>query len=104
MDTPTPAQIIADQLGRGTLYMLGARGTVCASSDGRSLCFQIKGCRHVNAIKITLDPSDTYTVEFRKIGNARSGFRMSVVREVEGVYADSLHTLIERETGLATRL
>jgi hypothetical protein len=49
-----------------------------------------------NSIRIVLDPSDTYTMEFYKIraGNAK------LVKSFSDVYADSLKRIFESETGL----
>lgn len=110
--TTTPADIIAQQLGSGAIYMLGARGRCTRSTDGRELTMRIKGCRKINAISIELDDSDTYTVRFRKYTadrwNARKGeystARDTVVCETSFVQAESLHDVIESTTGLYTRL
>ena len=51
-----------------------------------------------NALRITLDPSDTYTMKFFKI-NPRK-LTVDTVREIEDVYCDQLTEIFERETGL----
>lgn len=90
---------ILSQLGRGTLFMLGfKKGTMLHSDD--SLSFRIRGSRTVNHIKITLNPSDDYTIVFGRI----RGIDYKVVSTVEGIYCDALHGAIERATGLATRM
>ena len=61
------AQTIQSQLGNGCFFMLGASNLV-AHDDG--LSFRFKGCRKANYCKVTLDASDTYTMEFLKIGRA----------------------------------
>lgn len=92
------AGTILQQLGRGTLAMLGAHTFV---SSFNSLTLRIKGCPKINCIKIELDVSDTYTMTFYKVG----GKRMLVTVATEtGVYVDCLHRTIETHTGLATRL
>lgn len=97
MSDITVAREIARQLGTQTLALLGATKLV---GDTNSLQFKIKGCRKINCIKIVLDPSDTYTVEFWKI-NARTD-EVVKVSEHNGIYFDMLHDLIERKTGLYT--
>lgn len=104
------ADTILGQLGGSTIAMLGARGrcTVCESG----VVLSIRGSRKVNAITITLDPSDTYSVRFHKATAARFNARTgnlstgsdNTVAEFSGIYADGLHGLIEDTTGLATSL
>jgi hypothetical protein len=93
------AETIKAQLGGRALYMLGASQLV---GDANSLMFAIKGCRTVNKIRVQLDASDTYTIQFWKIG--RGALSCKLVHEVSDVYADSLHAIIERQTGLYTSL
>ena len=92
------ANTIKDQIGNKALYMLGASALV-GSED--SLQFSIKGCRTINKIRIVLTPADTYTVQFWKMGRLAN---MKLVREVEEVYCDQLHGVIESHTGLYTSL
>ena len=95
----TCAKIIAEQIGKQALFMLGAKDLV---GDRKSLAFRIRGCRRINKIRITLDPSDTYTVEFFKI--IRRGFTCERVKWIDGVYNDMLCEVIENATGLRTSL
>lgn len=111
--TTTEATTVADTIlaqlgGRRFAAMTGASGFL-AGTDKRSLHFRLptRGARAadgINAVRITLDASDTYTVSFLKIGTARSGFRVTTIREVEWVYASDLRTLFEAVTGLAVSL
>lgn len=95
------AQTIANQLG-GALQMIGARNLM-ALEDG--LQFSIMNGAHngINKIVIKLDPSDTYRVEFWKIGRAPK-FLCTKISEHEDIYVDALHDLIERQTGLSVRI
>lgn len=87
-----PAQTTLEQLGgRRFILMTGATGFIAA---GTTLRFRIP--RRI--IRITLDPSDTYTVQV--ITNP--GGRM--IGEEEGIYADGLSASFERLTGLCTSL
>lgn len=94
------AKTISESLGGGTLFMLGAKNLV---DHGDGLSFRVRGSKRVNYVKITLDPSDTYSVEFKKIGRAPS-FKVTEVSDFSMVYVDRLHDLIESETGLYTRM
>lgn len=101
---PTASQTVASTIlaqmgGLGRIRaMTGARNflsysAAADSEHGRGLgavSFQFgrgKVCR------ITLDPSDTYSVEF---GTTRKGYSPAIV----GLYAESLRPTFERETGL----
>jgi hypothetical protein len=53
-----------------------------------------------NKVRVILEPSDTYKVQFFKV----RGVNCKAVAEYEGIYVDSLHGLIEKETGLYTSL
>lgn len=92
------AQTIMGQLGRKALFMLGAKDFTCGGEC--HLTFRIRGCSKVNVVQINLDPSDTYTVRFSRI----RGIKVTRVSEHNDIYADQLHGLIERVTGLATSL
>ena len=93
----TTAKEIARQLSPQTLALLGAS---MLSGGADFLQFRIKGCRKINLIKIVLEPSDTYRVEFWRIG--MKSINVAKVSEHDGIYCDMLHDLIERETGLYT--
>ena len=96
---PTVAQIIAEQIGRRAFFMLGAKELVGGENY---LQFRISGCRSISHVKITLDPSDTYTMSFMKWSAKKLEYK--VVAEVSGVYVDMLHDVIEGKTGLYTSL
>lgn len=94
------ARTIQQQLGNRALFMLGAHNLL---DCGDGLSFRFKGYRKANYCKITLDPTDTYTVEFWKLGRAVTT-DPKLVSKTAGIYCDQLHTLIETETGLYTSL
>lgn len=92
------ANTIAAQIGGRAFFMMGTR---YKTGDDKSLMFDIRGSRKANKIKITLDfVTDTYTVEFFKV----RGLNVSNVKTVSFVYADSLKTVIESNTGLLLSL
>lgn len=95
--TNSIAQTIASQIGRQTFMMLGASELV-AFPNG--LQFKIKGSKKVNSIFITLEPTDTYSIQFWK---AKKG-SPELVKEETDVYVDNMHSVIESVTGLYTRL
>jgi hypothetical protein len=91
------AQAIADQIGPRAFYMMGTKHRL---DSGDALSFDIRGSREFNKVQITLEPSDTYKVEFFKF---RAFERVNYL-ERSGVYADGLHQCIEHNTGLALSL
>ncbi len=101
----TVANTILEQLGGNRfLAMTGARNL---AGDATSLSFRLPGNgfakNGINYVKVTLEPSDTYTVVFKKIGRA-PGFKVTEFDKVEDVYCDNLREVFERATGLATSL
>lgn len=99
------AKEIQRQLGGKTLMMLGAKDLLAIGrgvGNGRpGLMFRIRGSKLVNHIVIQLDPDDTYSILFAKIGR---DYKSKTVKEVSGIYFDQLHDIIEKTTGLYTRL
>ena len=99
---PNVANTILEQLGgRRFIAMTGAKNL---TSDKNSLMFKIpKAKSGITHVKITLDPSDTYTVRFIKQARAPS-FAVTTVKEYNDIYADQLQDLFMRTTGLYTNL
>lgn len=95
------AQTILRQMGGRTLtIMTGARNFI---DHGNALSFRLPSgfARNgINYVKITLDPSDTYTVEFSRI----RGASVKEVSRHEDIYNDMLMDCFRRETGLETRM
>ena len=88
------AETIAAQIGNRAFVMMGAKDIL---TDGNSLQFKVGGnAKKVTAIRVTLDPSDTYTVETYK----GRGLKMAKAAELSGIYCDGLHRGIESLTGL----
>jgi hypothetical protein len=95
------AKEILSQLGGNRFVaMTGAKNF---GDTGNGLAFQIPAKltkNRINAVKIELDPSDTYVVKFLKI----SASKLTVVSHHTMIYCDQLEDLFERETGLYTHL
>lgn len=92
------ANTIVQQLGgeRRLSAMIGAKDFV---GDEVSVTFKwkAKAKNKANCLQVILDPDDTYTLRFYKIGR---GFDVSVIKEQSGVYADGLIRSFESATGL----
>ena len=81
------AQTIWNQISVGTKMACGAREPVGSENE---LHFTVLASRKTKIV-VTLDPSDTYTVKFVKIGR---GYDIKVVEEMSDVYVDSLNQVI----------
>lgn len=95
------AMTILQQMGgaRRLQMMLGVKQFV-TSANGVSFQFPNKERSKGNAVRITLDPDDTYTVEFFNASKAGA----KIIRKLEGVYADMLVDIFEHQTGWYLRM
>jgi hypothetical protein len=100
---PNIAQTILQQLGgHRFVVMTGAKNL---SDTGNGLSFRLPGSggftkNGINYVKITLDPSDTYSMEFGKI----RGTTYKIIHSTNDIYEDQLQEVFQRETGLSTKL
>jgi len=87
------------------LRQMGGMGKICAMTGaknfidyGNGVSFRfpnnVKG--RPNTFKVTLDPDDTYSVEF---GRCR-GTTYKILKTLNGIYWDMLKSLFEQESGL----
>lgn len=100
-----PADITLQQLGgsRRLGVMIGAKDFM-SDNDGRTLIFKFMRTPSANAIRITLNGMDTYDIEFIKIGRRNPKTYetpVTTTSEHKNIYAEDLHSLFERVTGLA---
>lgn len=98
MDSMTIANTIKDQLGRMTLMMIGTK-QLAAIQNGIRIVHSCRGSK-TNRIEITLNGLDLYDMKFIKVW----GQKVNTIAEVENVYCDQLHEMIEQHTGLYTRI
>jgi len=91
------SRIILNQIGHGALFMLGAKNHII-ENNGTS--FRVRGSKIANHVTITLQPNDTYTVEFRKI----HGIKCDLIKSFSDIYCDQLTSIIGRTLRLATSL
>lgn len=98
------AHVILDQLGGSRFVaMTGAKNLAETADALGGLAFRLPSRfakDGINAVKITLDYSDTYIVKFLKIGKTK----LTVVSQHDMVYCDQLVDLFEQQTGLYTHL
>jgi hypothetical protein len=96
--THATANTILAQLGGGKfLAMTGARDLL---SFDTGLIFALpRGAKNkANKVRVTLDASDTYTVEFFRFSGRT--LELTPVGAVAGVYADNLRPVFTEATGL----
>jgi len=93
------AHTILEQLGGNRFAaMTGAKNFAC---DESSLQFSIGRNSHgINKVRVTLEASDTYTVEFFKIRKLDA----KLVERCNDIYADQLQDVFRCITGLDTHL
>ena len=96
------ANIIAAQITHQTFVMFGAHHIL---DTGGGLQFKVRGSKYAQSVRVTLDPSDTYTVEYYKRTRASWGGGDWTLVHTDGmVYADQLRNLLGTRLGLAVSL
>lgn len=91
------AETIVQQLGGNKFKVM--TGASSFSYGDKTLSFRIKGSK-IKAVRIILEPSDTYKMEFLKMVN----FEVKIVSSADMVYCDQLQSVFTEHTGLYTRL
>lgn len=95
----TVAKTILQQLGSGRFEVMVNASSIVYEPD--RLTFRImRNSKAVSAVSVILQPNDTYTMQFIRI-RIRT---VSVLNEVDGLYADQLQEVFTRYTGLLTHL
>jgi hypothetical protein len=92
------ADTILTQLGksiRNISMFIGGHSFV-AAKDGVTFRFKARAKNSANAVRITLDPSDTYKVEFLSL----RGASVKDKGTFDNIYAEDLRPLFSRETEL----
>jgi hypothetical protein len=97
------AKIILNQLGGNKLIVMTGAKNLCALDEQcGGLSFKLpkfSGVK-VNYVKIVLNGSDLYDVEFGRI----YGNKYTVISKHSDIYCDMLVELFEKETGLFAKL
>lgn len=94
------AETILDQIEVNKLSAMIGVSSVGHSENSVQVRFKARAKDGINLFKITLDPSDTYTVSFYRVTKNGATLKGSF----EDIYCDQLIDLIEDKTGLACRL
>ncbi len=88
--------------GARAMLMIGGTATQMGTDGHLWIRFKARAKNGANHVKISLAADDTYTVEFTAQRNWSNTLRRSETTKgkFEGIYADQLRELFERETGL----
>lgn len=98
-DNKQIAETILAQLGGNRFKAM--TGASSFSYGNACLTFRIgSNPKKIKAVRITLEPSDTYKMEFLAIRK----FEVKTLSEVSGVYCDMLQDIFTEKTGLYTKL
>lgn len=96
--TQTQATTTLRQIGRGALFMLGAKNY---SFGPKGVGFRVgRNAKNVNYILISLDADDTYSVSAKSI----RGIKITTKGQLTGVYCDQLKSALTSLTGMYTSL
>lgn len=94
------AKTILQQLGGHRFIMMTGAKNLTGHADALTFKLPRAGKNGANYVKIALDPSDTYNVEFWFV----RGLSMTFKGSFTDIYNDHLRDLFTRETGLDTSL
>jgi len=95
----TAHEIIEQLGGRQFIAMTGVNKILADDVNRGRVIFNFKGSARANHCVITLDFSDTYTVEFYK---TRAG-NCKLIEERSDIYNDMLQNVFTQSTGLYTQ-
>lgn len=103
METTTPAHEILKQLGGNRFIAMTGSKNFCSDNNGNTLSMRLTSPK-AKYLRITLNSSDTYTMEFLKETGPKYQKKIIEVARFEGVYNDMLQTIFTKVTGLHTSL
>lgn len=99
------AQTILNQLGGSRFIAMTGAKNLLAIKDGLQFHLPARLAKDgINCVRILLEPTDTYKVEFGRIANVQRVPTYKVKTTTEMVYADKLAATFSQATGLATSL
>jgi len=97
----TVSRTILDQLGGNRFAVMTGAKSFVGSDNALSFRLPSNFARDgINAVRVTLDPSDTYTVRFMRV----RGTKITDIATTDTVYCDDLQSTFTRITGLDTNM
>ncbi len=104
MNAPYQVTEIIAQLGGPKIFAMAFKSFAYATSPKVQVTFlvapSLKRAANCSHVRVTLEPSDTYKVEFLKVTGTYYERKCSTVYETEDIYCDMLKGLVEQKTGL----
>jgi len=107
-------EILKQLGGNKFLVMTGSKNLLYSATENNFLSMKLTANKlKAQYLKITLDSTDTYTMEFtkvvkqyEKIGNIKFCVKETpvVLYSISGVYNDMLQSIFTKQTGLNTHL
>ncbi len=95
------AQTTIAQLGGPRFNMMTGANSYIRDEQKNTLRFKIgRNSKGVNLVTVTLNPSDTYTMEFASY----RALTVKVKATVSGIYGDQLQSIFTQHTGMYTSL
>lgn len=99
------ANTVLSQLGGNRFIQMTGAKDLLAIDGGLQFKLPNNLCKdRINFVRIILDPSDTYTVEFGRITRVDHMPTYKALHSHDGIYCDNLTELFTQVTGLYTRL
>lgn len=93
----TVANTILSQMGgTGRLGLMIGANNYTGRNDGVTFRFKSRAKNGSNCFRVTLDPSDTYTIEFISV----RGTSVKVKESLSDIYAEDLTRIFTEKTGL----
>ena len=100
MKTPYEIETIIAQMGGPMIFKMAFKSCAYATSPNPAVTFlvapSLKKSAKCSHVRVTLEPSDTYKVEFINV----RGTDVKTVYETDSIYNDQLKGLVEEKTGL----
>ena len=104
MQTTHFAEVILQQLGGNRFVAMTGASNFLFDDAASSLTFKVgKNAQKVTHVRIMVEPTDTYRVEFLRVRAGRN-YRVETLRDDSTVFVDALRRVFTAGTGLAVSL
>ena len=107
--TSVPQTILAHLGGGRFVVMTGASQFLSSTEKCGTLIFRLPGKpgfvkNRINRVKVSLNASDLYDIEFTHIAGPKRRFAVTVVKSLENLFSVDLQETFTEITGLDTHL
>ena len=97
----TIAKTILQQLGGNKFVVMTGSKNFMSNADSLRMDLT-RNKASVNRLKISLMPSDTYTMEFYRMAKSKGEYKITRQQIIDDVYCDMLQDVFTAVTGLHT--